>query len=76
MATKKPVAIVKKAVATKAPASSKEAAVRNKAKERGWTLEKVAGGYRLLDATTATLVADDWATGDGLSLAAIEAALK
>ncbi|CAN5308738.1 hypothetical protein BH18ACT5_BH18ACT5_06150 [soil metagenome] len=72
---KKPAAVVKKAVATKAsPTSSKEATVRSKAKERGWTLEKVVGGYRLLDGN-GTWMAADWETGNGLSLAAIEAAL-
>ncbi|MGI8517663.1 MAG: hypothetical protein ACR2ME_04890 [Acidimicrobiia bacterium] len=73
---KNPVATKKAPVATKSPAPSKEATVRSMAKERGWTLEKVVGGkYRLVD-SNGTWLAADWETGDGLSLPAIEAALK
>lgn len=74
-AVKKPTATKKAPVATKQPAPSKEATVRAKAKARGWVLEKVGSRWRLVDAATGTRVADDWATGNGLSLDKIAAAL-
>ncbi|MBA3360172.1 MAG: hypothetical protein H0T94_01645 [Acidimicrobiia bacterium] len=67
----------KKAVKTaQKPATSKEARLRAVAKAAGLNLEKAGHGYRLVDANTKTLVADDWQGENGLSLDAIERALK
>lgn len=58
-------------------AATRESRLAERAVAAGWRLEKVDGGFRLVDAVTATLVAADWTVhgGGGLDLDAIEAAL-
>jgi hypothetical protein len=46
------------------------------AKAAGFDLVKQGKGWRLVDAVSGTIVADDWAGDDGLTLAEIETALK
>ncbi len=55
-------------------AESREAKVRKAAAQRGLVLDKQGRRYRLL-ASNGTVVAADWATGDGLTLVAVEKAL-
>lgn len=55
---------------------TRESKLADAAAERGWRLEKVGRRYRLVVADTGTVQADDWATGEGLTLDAIEQALS
>lgn len=55
-------------------AESRESKVRRAAESRGLVLDKRGKRYRLL-ARNGTVVAADWATGDGLTLADVEKAL-
>ncbi len=56
-------------------AESRESKVRKAAESRGLLLDKQAKQrYRLLR-PNGTVVAADWATGDGLTLVAVEKAL-
>jgi hypothetical protein len=54
---------------------SREAKLAQAAEQRGWKLDKVGRRYKLV-AENGTIVADDWATGEGLTLDDIEAALE
>jgi hypothetical protein len=45
--------------------------VEKAAADRGWSLVKVGSRYRLVDAKTGTVVADDWATDGGLTLSEV-----
>jgi hypothetical protein len=54
---------------------SREDKLTDLASERGWQLVKVGRRFRLVDATTATVVADNWTDSSGLTLDDIEQAL-
>jgi len=54
---------------------TREEKVAQAAGARGWRLEKVDRRFRLVDAGTGTVVADDWLTHDGLGLDRIPQAL-
>jgi predicted mannosyl-3-phosphoglycerate phosphatase (HAD superfamily) len=58
------------------PRQSREARLEQAADRRGWELVKVGRRYRLVDASTGTVQADDWATSAGLPLDDIEQALN
>ncbi len=55
---------------------TREAKVSASAAEHGWRLAKVGRRFRLVNAETGTVVADDWVSGDGLTLDLIEQALN
>jgi hypothetical protein len=54
---------------------TRESKLSDLAVEHGWQLDKVGRRYRLVIAETGTVVADDWGSGDGLTLDDIERAL-
>ena len=54
---------------------TREQKLTDAAAERGWRLDKVGRRFRLVDAVTGTVVADDWLTQDGLTLDRIEQVL-
>lgn len=54
---------------------TREQKIEAAAADRGWLVERVGQRRRLVVADTGTVVADDWATGGGLTLDEIEAAL-
>lgn len=47
---------------------SKEAVLSSAVEKQGYRLDKVGDRYRLVNPETGTVVADDWTTGNGLTL--------
>lgn len=60
----------------KKPQKPTKAKLQTAAKAAGLDLLKKGKGYALVNAETGTLVADDWAGEDGLTLDPLEAVLK